>query len=382
MQRGTTDRYIELLRRHWFIYFLMAWCLTIRPNYVCADDLRIGTTLALSGAYSTYGRQALQGIQIAVEDVNAQGGVNGRKVKLIVEDEGTLDLRAALTAARKLVDLDKVEVLLPLIIEDSEVIVPFTSKKRVFTMAVGCGARKCGFNVGPYHVRAPSSHDTIIEILMAYVRTQNARRACIVAAEATYFEAYGRYIEELLKAANYDVTYVGVPLSNSEDYRGIATKFMNAKCDVIFSWLPIGSIGGFFRRVRESGSKSLLVGIVESDDPGVLKAAGDAANGVIFARFSLGSQDFLRRYVARFNEQPSRPALPSYDGVKLLLELIGKVGTDPNRLKEAFVAVKDRPAENGTMTYTGEGERLGETVQLMKIVDGKPVELNIERDNH
>jgi branched-chain amino acid transport system substrate-binding protein len=374
--------YVQFLKKSCFIYLLVTWCLTNFPALVCADDLRIGATLALSGAYSTYGRQALQGIQLAVEDVNADGGVNGRKVKLIVEDEGTLDLRAALTAARKLVDVDKVDVLLPLIIEDSEVIIPFTSQKPLFTMAVGCGARKCGFNVGPYHVRAPSSHDSIIETLMAYVRMQKVRRTCIVAAESTYFEAYGRYIEELSKASNYEVTYVGVPLSNFEDYRDVATKFKSTKCEVVFSWLPMGSVGSFFRRVRESGSKALLVGIVESDDPGVLKAAGQAANGVVFARFSLGSQDFLRRYIARFNEEPSRPALPSYDGVKLLLELIKKVGTDPNKLKEAFVQVKDRPAENGTITYTSEGERIGETVQLMQIVEGRPVELNIGGDHH
>ncbi len=344
-----------------------------------AEELRIGATLTLSGAYATYGRQALQGIQLAVDDANAKGGVNGRTVKLIVEDEGTYDLKAAVTAARKLVEVDKVEVLLPLIIEDSEVIVPYTSQKPLFTMAVGCGARKCGFNVGPYHVRAPSSHDSIIEKLMAYVRTQNVRHACIVAAESTYFEAYGRYIEQLSKVANYQVTYVGVPVSNSGDYRDVATKFMYKKCDAVFSWLPMGSVGGFFRRVRESGSRALLIGIVESDDPSVLKAAGEAAHGVVFARFSLGSQEFQSRYLSRFNEPPSRPAIPSYDGVKLLLELIANVGTDPKKLKDALLLVKDRPAENGTMTYTSEGERLGETVQLMKIVAGKPVELNDRR---
>lgn len=365
------------LSRQWVGLALACWPLIGAATTLCsADELRIGATLALSGAYSNYGRQALQGVLLAVEEVNAQGGVNGRQVKLIVEDEGTLNLRSALAAARKLVDVDKVEVLLPLIIEDSEVIVPFTSRKPLFTMAVGCGARKCGFNVGPYHVRAASSHDSIVEALIEYVKRQSVHRACIVAAESTYFEAYGRYIEELSRGAGFEVTYVGVPLSNSEDYREIAARFRKIACDVVFSWLPIGSVGGFFRRVRESGSKALLVGIVESDDPSVLATAGKAGHGVVFARFSLGSEHFLRRYVARFNEQPSRPALPSYDGVKLLLELIRQVGTDPRKLRDAITNVKGRPAENGTMTYTSEGERLGEAVQLMQIVDGTPVELH------
>ncbi len=370
----------KVFRNAVHISFVFLCFLINLPSYATTDEIKVGATLSLSGAYATYGRQALQGIQLAVEEKNFQGGINGRKIKLIVEDEGTLDLKAAVTAARKLVEVDRVEVLLPLIVEDSEVIVPFTSQKPIFTMAVGCGSRKCAFNIGPYHVRAPSSHDSIIEALMAYVATQKIQHSCIVAAESTYFEAYGRYIEQLSKSAGYKVTYVPVPLSNSEDYREVATKFMHAKCDAIFPWIPMGSIGGFFRRVRESGSTALMLGIVESDDPGVLKVAGEAANGVVFARFSLGSLEFQNRYFNRFKEQPSRPALPSYDGVKLLLELIEQVGTNPDQLKQAFLKIQNRSAENGVLTYTNEGERLGETVQLMQIVKGKPIELNQEKD--
>jgi ABC-type branched-subunit amino acid transport system substrate-binding protein len=131
---------------------------------VNGEELRLGTTLSLTGPYATYGRQALQGIQKAIAEKNSAGGVNGKEVKLFVEDFGTLDLRAALSGARKLIDIEKVDVFLPLIVEDSEVIVPITSQKPLFSMVVGCGSRKCGFNLGPYNVRASSSHDEIINL--------------------------------------------------------------------------------------------------------------------------------------------------------------------------------------------------------------------------
>lgn len=341
-----------------------------------AADLKIGITTALSGAYAHYGRHALQGAQLAVEEVNGRGGVGGRRVQLLVEDEGTLDLKAALTAARKLVEVDKVEVLLPLIIEDSEVIVPFTSKKPLFTMAVGCGARRCSSNVGPFHVRAPSSHDEIISRLMAYVKKSGPKHICIMAAESTYFEEYGRYIEELSRSNGYKVTYAGVPTSNTNDYRDIAVRFAHSQCDAVFAWVPMGAVGGFFRRAREVGMKSQMLSIVETDDPGVLKTAGAAANGVVFARFALGSEAFQARYQKRFSEIPSRPAVPSYDGVKLLLQLIEKVGTGPEKLKAAFGEVSNLSAENGYLSYTSEGERRGEAVELMQIVDGAPALLS------
>jgi branched-chain amino acid transport system substrate-binding protein len=337
------------------------------------DELRVGTTVMTTGPYGNYGRHALQGLQLAIDEVNSRGGVGGRMVKLVVEDFGALDLKQAVSEARKLISIDKVELLFPLIIEDSEPIVPITTKVPLFTMALGCGTRKCAFNVGPYHSRAPSSHDAIVERLISYAQEQKISRPCIVAAEATYFEQYGRYIEELLHAKGLAAVYASVPMSISDDYRDVATRFANNKCDAIFSWVSIGSIGSFFRRVRESGSKALLFGIVETDDPMVLDTAGSAAEGVVFARFDPGSQGFQSRYRERFGEDPSRPAVPAFDGAKVLFSIVDRTGTQPENIRAALIKVKDLPAENGTISFTDEGERLGEAVQLMRIEGNKAV---------
>lgn len=360
--------------RKWLVCMLLT--VFYAGSGTSAEELRLGATLSLTGAYANYGRQALEGMTLAAEEINQAGGVPaGSSVKLIVEDFGTLDLKRAVSAARKLISLDKVRVLLPLIIEDSEVIVPITSQIPLFTMAVGCGARKCGFSVGPYHVRSACSHDSIIQRLVSYAVAHGTQHACIIAAEATYFEGYGRYIEELSKKAGQRVSYVSVPLSLSEDYRDVATRFKHDQCDAIYAWLPMGTVGSFFRRVRESGSTALILSIVESDDPNVLQSAGQAAEGVVFATFSLGSPEFQKRFRERFKEPPARPALPAYDGLKLLVKLVSQVGTSPQALREAILKVKDFPAENGVMTYTAEGERLGEEVLLMQIVRGAPVEI-------
>ena len=335
-----------------------------------AQDLRIGATLTLSGAYASYGRHALNGMQLAVDEANAGGGVGGRKVVLLVEDTGTYDLKRAVSSAKKLIDIDKVELFLPLIIEDSEVVVPLTAKVPMFSMVTGCGARKCGFNLGRFNVRAPSSHDRIVETLVHFALAQHVRHPCIIAAEATYFEGYGRYIEFLLRQAGLAPTYESVPLSASDDYQSIATRFKGEKCDAIFSWISMGSSGGFFRRVREVGSTALILGIVESDDPSVLSAAGQAAEGVTFARFSMGDPQFQEKYEKRFGAPPQRPAVPAYDGVKLLLQLVGEVGTNPEALRAAFLKIQDHPATNGTLSYTEEGERIGEAVELMRIANG------------
>lgn len=129
--------------------------------------------------------------------------------------------------------------------------------------------------------------------------------------------------------------------------------------------------------MRESGSTAKIYGIVESDDPGILNVAGKSSEGVVFATFSLGSEEFQKRFIKKFKEAPSRPALPAYDGVKLLLTLAGKVGTNPEALMKEFATIKNYPAENGVLAYTEDGERSGEKVQLMMIREGKAVEIAV-----
>jgi ABC-type branched-subunit amino acid transport system substrate-binding protein len=197
-----------------------------------------------------------------------------------------------------------------------------------------------------------------------------------LASESTYFQEYGDYIKELTLKSGQKVTYKTVPLSNSGDYRDIATKYSRSDCDAVYSWIPMGSAGVFFRRLRENGYKGLILSIVETDDPGVLKSAGASAEGVVFARLALGSNDFVQSYKQKYNEMPSRPAIPSYDGVRLLLELIEQVGTDPDALKSSFIKVKNKSATNGVMTYTEEGERLGENIELMMIRNGEAKRIN------
>jgi branched-chain amino acid transport system substrate-binding protein len=340
-----------------------------------ADELRIGTTLSLTGPYGQFGRQALHGIELAIEEINAKGGVQGRRVKLFVEDFGTLNLKQAGIAAQKLIAVDKVELFLPLIVEDAEVVLPHTSRANIFSMVVGCGARTCGTTLGKYNVRAASSHDEIIRKLVTHATSQKMKRACIIAAESTYFEPYGKLIQDMVQQAGVEVVYQTVPLSNSEDFRDVALQFKRERCDAIFAWIPIGASGAFHKRVRQLGSTATIYGIVESDDPGILSVAGDASEGIIFATFSAGSLEFQKRFQARFHESVSRPAVPAYDGVKLLLTLVEKVGTSPAALLKEFSSVRDFPAENGSMTYSSDGERIGEEVQLKVIQGGVAVQI-------
>lgn len=335
-----------------------------------ADEIKIGTTLSLTGAYANYGRNALHGIELAIEEVNKVGP---NHFTLVVEDFGSMDLKRAASAIRKFVSLDKIQIYLPLIVEDAEVTVPFASTVPLFSMAVGCGARKCSSNIGKYLVRAPASHDGVIDRLADYSKRKGLQNICVIGAESTYYNGYSDYITERSRAQGQKVNLQRVPWSNSEDYRAVATRFSHEKCDGVYAWIPIGSAANFFRRLRENGYSGVIFSGVETDDPVILEGAGAAGEGVVFARFAMASSAFIKRWEERFGEPLLRPGVPAYDGTKLLLETVNRVGTDATKLYQGITQLRDAPATNGTITYTAEGERLGETIELMKVSGGKVV---------
>src|ERR1700712_2597205 len=77
---------------------------------VSKDEIRIGTIQDLSGPLAAFGKQSRNGMQLRVDEINEQGGVNGRKLKLLVEDSG-YDPKKAVLAAQKLVNQEKIFIM-------------------------------------------------------------------------------------------------------------------------------------------------------------------------------------------------------------------------------------------------------------------------------
>ena len=335
--------------------------------------LRIGATLTLTGPASLWGHHAQQALQLAVDEVNAAGGVAGRQLELYVEDFGNMDLKKARSAAEHLLEVKKVEIVLPSFIEDCEVIVPRLTRLPMFSMAIGCGGMECAGVLGPYHTRATANDKALVDKLLDHAQKRHIEQLCIVSAEASYFLPYGHYARDSWKSrTGRAAKYESIPW-DMDDLRPIASKFKAAGCDAVVSWIAIPQTASFLRRLREVGVHAPVYGPTYLDDPAITGPAGSALDGAIIAKQQAGTPEFIRLYQGKFGEHPNRPAATSYDAIKLLASLIPQVGTNAGALRNAVAATQNYSGASGTMSYLPDGERKSEAVELYERRGGESI---------
>jgi branched-chain amino acid transport system substrate-binding protein len=106
----------------------------LSPTLADSDEIRFGATFSLAGGAAPFSQACKNAIVMATDDVNSSGGVSGKKIRVIIEDFGNLDLKRAAAAANKLISHDKVEVLFSNWSEDTEVVSPIAERSGVLTI--------------------------------------------------------------------------------------------------------------------------------------------------------------------------------------------------------------------------------------------------------
>lgn len=307
--------------------FLLYVLLLFTPSLSSASDhITLGATLSLTGFLSEWGTNAQNGLNLALEEANAEGGINGTPLTIIYEDFGEFDLKRAAIAARKLATQDHAKLIFTLVIEDSEVVAPIAEKYNIPTLSVGCGARKCGHNVGKLHFRSTSSDDHLTDIVFDRVLAKNPKHPCLFVSQVRYYSEYADYLASKWSAhSSTPITRYEFPWG-ATDFRSTLTQAAR-KCDWYALQLGIPSQGPFLKQLRELKITSIVSGPPTTDDPGVIAVAGEIKD-VIFAKYSDGTPEFVEKYRRKYGKAPTRPAATAYDGMKAVVGVMRKSGTE------------------------------------------------------
>ncbi len=161
------------------------------------SQVRFGSTLSLSGSTANYGENARDGMELAREEINSNGGVRGEKLEIVYEDIGDIDLKRAASAAHKLISLDKVSAILPMVTEDAQVVHPIAESSGVITMAVFAGGRDLTRGKRLLY-QVSSADEALMRRLADHVASLKIKRGCILAEQGAYALPLANYAKEYL----------------------------------------------------------------------------------------------------------------------------------------------------------------------------------------
>jgi len=326
-----------------------------------SDEIKIGANFEMTGNVANYGSATLDGLKLAIKEVNDAGGVNGKKIT-IVDADNKSEASEAVNAATKLISDDKVKVIVgpavtANVIAESQV----ATDNKVPIIAPDATSPDVTVENGqvkPYVFRS-CFIDPQQGSVMAKFATEKlkAKTAVIYVDNSTdYSKSLGKVFKEKFEAAGGKVLDQQAFVAKDTDFKATLTTLKAANADVIFVPAYYEEVGKIVKQARELGITCPILGTDGWDDPKVADIAGaDALNNTFFSTHYSDKDESVKGFVDAFTSEyghaPNVFAALGYDAGKMLVDAIKRAGSDdPEAIRKALEETKDLKVGTGTIT--------------------------------
>jgi len=336
-----------------------------RRAHAEAETIKIGMLLPVTGPAADAGKYSLAGAKIALEQVKKAGGVLGKQVELITEDDQTTNPGAVLAFSKLAAQPDIVAFLGSLRSTQNHAIAADILKtgKPVCFGGTDPKLTKMG---NPWLIRFRSNDSYSGRVIASYgVETLGKRNWAIVHSTDAFgtsgFSALAASLEKLGAKVAIDQGYP----NQSQDFTPVVLAIKSSGADIIGSYCTFDNdVAIFARQVRQLGVTIPWIGSAVTTTAGAVKLAGPALWGVYgITDFAVDaspeSKVFARLYGAVSNIPPDFYSSWTYDAIGVLCAAINKAGTtDPNKIREAILSTKGYKGAEGEYNFDEFGDGL------------------------
>ncbi|MEY4977968.1 MAG: hypothetical protein RLZZ352_238 [Pseudomonadota bacterium] len=316
---------------------------------VSKNEIVIGSIQDLSGPIAGFGKQIRSGMMLRVDEANEQGGVNGRKLKLLVEDSG-YEPRRAVLAAQKLVNQDKIFAMVGHIgTAQNMAAMPVQFEKNVINFFPVTAARQM---YEPFHRLkysfAATYYDQMKVVVPKLVKEKNAKKVCAMYQDDEFGLEVFRGAEDGLKAMGLAMTDQTTFKRGATDFASQMQKLSASQCDLVVLGTLIRETIGGIATARRLGFNPTFVGSSGAYTDLIHKLGGPAMNG-LYAAMSVqhpyldeASQPlrfWANKYKTQFNEDPTVFSVYGYSVVDAFIRAASKAG--PNLSTDSFIKAMD-----------------------------------------
>jgi len=321
--------------------------------------LKIGATLPLSGDAAVWGKNTKEGIDLAVEEINAKGGVLGRKLEIVYEDTRALP-KDGVSAYHKLVSIDKVNA----IIDDSVssvtlAMAPLAKRDQVVILATGATAPKIS-EAGVFRIWNSDSYEGEVIANYAFGKL-GLRRVAILYINNDYGKGLESVFKELFTAHGGQIAASEGFGQSSTDIRAQLSKIKSANPDGLYLVGYPKEIPIALRQSKELGLTAKLLGTVAMHDPQLIQTAGAAAEGLVFPypKKPTGEQakDFKMNFRKKYGKDPGITSDVGYDAAKMIAAAIANTGNSTGEhIRKGLRLLVDYQGASGVMTFDKNGD--------------------------
>ncbi len=323
------------------------------------EDIKIGVLITQTGGLGPIGEGMANGAKLAAMEINKQG-INGKKVKLIIEDTGTNPAKAA-EAAKKLIEVDKVQVIIGGVASSETLAVaPFANSSRVVLISPSSTAPSVS-DAGEYVFRVIGSDNLQGDAIARLAMAKNFTKAAMLVED----NDYGIGLENVFKAKFKGTVVSSFPYEKGKaDYRTELDSIKKDNPDVIIYVGYPAEASTILQQTKQLGLKTKWIAAEGIADPVMFDNKDVAAQmeGMYLTRPSSPEgnpeyKNFLALYKEAFGKEPGIYSDTEFDATMLAAQAIKEAGNDGEKIKNALPGVSRRyKAVTGNKTFDENGD--------------------------
>ncbi len=348
-------------------------------NAGTTGEILVGEYGSMTGQQGTFGTSTHQGIQLAVDEINAAGGVNGRKIKILLEDDQSKQEEAA-NAVTKLISQNNVVAVLGEVASSASIAAAPICQSNKIPMITPSSTNEAVTKIGDYIFRM-CFIDNYQGPVMANFALKNlkAKRAAILTdVKNDYSTGLTSVIRQTFNSGGGNIVAEQSYSNGDADFRPQLTSIKAKNPDVIFVPGYYGDAGQIASQARDLGITTPLVGGDGWESPKLLEIGGKALDGCYYANHYFSGdpdprvQDYNRKYLQRWKVNPDALSALGYDSANVLADAIKRAGTtEEPKLRDAIASTKDFAGVTGKITIGPDRNPVGKKIVVIAIKNGK-----------
>ena len=349
-----------------------------KPGANSASEIRVGEFASLTGKEATFGQMSHHGTELAMDEVNRGGGVLGKTIKLLYEDDQSKSGEPA-TVVKKLISRDGVVAVLGEVASSRSMeAAPICQQNKVPMISPSSTNVKLT-EMGDYIFRVCFTDEFQGKLLASFAkRTLKANNIAILTdTKSDYSVGLTRDFKTPFLASGGKVVAEQVYNGGDKDFKGQLTAVKAANPDAILVTGYYTDVGLMAKQARQLGITLPLFGGDGWESSKLIEIGGADVEGTYFSTHfspeetSPAVQDFAKKFQAKYNELPDAMAALGYDSAMVLVNAMKQAGsTEGPKLRDAVAATKEFPGVTGKITLD-EKRNATKPAVILTVKDGK-----------
>lgn len=329
------------------------------------EKIKIGAILPLTGDNAVYGMEIKKGIELGAEVINRNGGINGRALTIIFEDDQA-NPQKSISAYKKLTQVDEVPLILGGVFSASSLaIAPLAQRDKIVLLSPTSSSVDLT-NAGPWFFRIYPS-DTYDGVFLANFAFNNfkARNAAVLYLQVSSTTAIAKVLEDKFSSLGGKIALSEGHAEGTTDFRVTLSRLKDIKADIVFLPSYLKEMAIILKQAKELGVNTQFLSISTFNDPKILELAGNAAENVLFSTpyfdptaLDKLTQSFVSSFRTKYNETPNIWAGYGYDVVRVAAKGIeaASIPLEPEGIREALSHISGFPGVTGVITFDVNGD--------------------------